>query len=134
MDPLIIWMTVSHISVGSTIMLRRVASDLCRRSSADNDCSVSSVVITRALVVDENVTLGNPAWWGKMVSAGTFVTEFSEAITEVLGSNLLNSAWVSTAWSTNVKRRVSTSDKALANEVSAVTTVGGVSAVFTSIV
>ena len=69
-----------------------------------------------------------------MISARTSVTEVSKAITKVLGSNFLNSAWVSTAWSTDVKSSVSTSKEALANEVSAVTTMRGVSTVFASIV
>eukprot|EP00766_Chilomastix_caulleryi_P001358 gnl/Chilomastix_caulleri/2331.p2 GENE.gnl/Chilomastix_caulleri/2331~~gnl/Chilomastix_caulleri/2331.p2 ORF type:complete len:53 (-),score=5.77 gnl/Chilomastix_caulleri/2331:221-379(-) len=50
------------------------------------------------------------------------MSEFSEAITKILGTYFFNTAWVSTAWSSKIEGRVSTSKKTLTNKVGTITT------------
>ena len=69
-----------------------------------------------------------------MIAARTSMAELSKAITKVLSTNFFYTTWVSTAWATDVESRVTTGKKTLADEVSTVTTMGRVSAVFATIV
>ena len=126
--PLIIRLAASHVSVGLAVVLCGVASDGDRVGSDDDD-NVSRGASARARVVDEDITSLDVAGRGLLVAAGASPAVLGlEAVTEVLGTDLLLAAGVTSAGGTTGELGVATSEKALGDEVGAVTTVGAVAA------
>ena len=128
MEPLIVRLAASHVSVSLAIMLSRVASD-GDGVSANNNSSVSRVVSAGASMIDENITSLDVAGRSLLVPAGASPSVLSlEAVTKILSTNLLLPARIPSARSTTRKLSVTTSENALGDKVGTITTVASIPA------
>ena len=128
MEPLIVRLAASHVSVGLAVVLCGVASDGDRVGSDDDD-SVSRGASARARMVDEDITSLDVGGRSLLVAAGASPAVLGlEAVTKVLGTDLLLAAGVASAGRTTRELGVATSKDALGDKVGAVTTVAGVTA------
>jgi len=128
-------MSASHVVVVNSIVRRRVASDSGIGSTRDNEHSVCSVAVAGVRVVDDDITREDAIRRRLVVSTGAGpAVSAREAVSDVLCTDFLLAARISTAGSTLVQRGVATSKKALRNEISTVTTVAAIVAVLRTVV
>ena len=127
-EPLIVRLRTGHVSVRNSIAVRRVASD-GDRVGGDNNGGVSIVVGAGATMVDEDIANLDVAGRSLLVPAGASPPVSGlEAVTKVLGTNLLLPTRIPSAGSTARKLGVTTSKKALGDKVGAIPTVPAITA------
>ena len=132
-EPLKIRHAAAHVSVSNTVVGVGVASNGGIGATLDDDNSVSSVRRARARVIDENITSLDVGRRSLILTASTSPAMSAvEAITKILCTDLFLAARVTTARTTLVQSLVATSNEALADKVSAVTTVAAIAAVLTA--
>ena len=128
MEPLIVRLAASHVSVGLAVVLGGVASD-GDRVGGDNNGGVSIVVGAGATMVDEDIANLDVAGRSLLVPAGASPPVSGlEAVTKVLGTNLLLPTRIPSAGCTTGELGVTTSKNALGDKVGTVTSMRAVTA------
>ena len=130
MKPLVVGLSGAHVVVGLTKALRRVGSDGGDCTARNDDHSMAIIRLAGVGVIDESITgldVGGRAL--KIAAGASPAVDFGEAVTEVLGTDLLLAARVATARKTLVQVLVTTSEDALADKVGAITVLATVAAV-----
>jgi len=129
-EPLVVCLGSAHVVISNTIAFGRVSSDCGAVTTLDDDHSVSIIRIARVSVVDENITSPDVGRRGLKIAASALpAVNVMEAIAEVLGTDLLLTARIATAWKTLIQVLVTTSKDALADKVGAITILATVATV-----
>ena len=132
-EPLIVGLAAGHVVVAHAVVVGGVAGDGDRARGGDNKGGVGIIARAAARVVDEDITRLDVVGRPSEVAAGTGPAESgNEAVTEVLGADLLPAAGVASAGCSAREVGVVTGNKALGNEVGAIATVTTVAAGLTA--
>ena len=134
-QPLVVRHSAGLVVVVLAIVRIGMTSDSGIGSTRDDEHSVSLVAGARSRVVDEDITRDDVGWGLLVVSTSPGPSVLPrKAVSEVLGTDLLLAARISTARSTLVQGGVATSKKALRDEVGTVTMVAAIVTVFIAVV